>query len=198
MFRRRRFRRGFSRKPLQRVSYQWAHAVFNESAIDRIGNLNEKVLFDQSDWVDTDNPTSRQHALVERIIVTGSMTWVRDNATVSSNLCPFGAAIYMIDEDDLDEDNLWTSTGTDSLLRNSSRFLWSKYRQLAVLENSGTTYSATDSTPNDFEIEVDIKVKVKVPLEGVIALGMQFSGTSDQTIALAAFSGLARVLWRKL
>lgn len=188
----RRFRRG---KPLQRVNYGWANTIFNESALDPGGLPTEFVLFDVGDWANLGAAqTSRETCLVERIIMSGSLTWIPQSTTLASNMVGVGFGMYVQDVDDTDSD-LWSTTSANSVVRSATRYLWSKYRQLTVIENTGNL-NASSGSPNQLEVEVDIKVKVKVGLEDLIILAGSFGSDSSSTVSLAAFTGQSRVLYR--
>lgn len=196
----RRFRRGFRRRtgaPFQRVNRAWVNAVFVESPIDTsTAAVQEMVILEPDDWKAGNTSNTRQHTLVERIIVTGSMSWVPQTTTLASNIAPIAAAVYVLDDEAAsDETQLWTTGVTQSIPTNAERFLWSKYRSFSIIELTGSAAS-TGGSPNQFEVEVDIKVKVKVDLESLIVLGLQWANDVSSTVALSSFSGLARALVR--
>jgi len=192
-FRRRPRFRGRFRRPVERVKYAWANTVFNESAITLLGDINEQVLFEQGDWTTGIGPAARATCTVRRIVISGSLTWVPQFTAAATNLAGLAFAVYQTDEDDLDDNTLWSSQSTNSLLRNADRLLWTHYRQLSVMEF--TNLQATNSSPNQVEVEVDLKVKIRIPMEAVLLLGIQFGGVVDSTIALAGFTGISRVLY---
>jgi len=174
----------------------WAAAVFNESTLNLAGDLSELVVLDDSDWADPDLATSRQFGMVERVIITGSMTWQPQATTPATDIGGWATAVYKVDVDDIALDTLWSSSSAGSLLKHADRVLFTKYRQLTIQETNSS--AATASSPNQVEVDIDLKVKVKVDLDTILCLGLQFGGSMTAAVAGASFSGLARVLVRKL
>lgn len=198
---RRRFRRRFGSKPLQRQRTAWSTAFF-ETSLDITSpfGLDELVLLDPlADLMPTTVDYTREWR-VKRIIFN-AVHQIQFLATASQ----FGAisilqALYVIDREDTDSD-LAASTGLGTILEGgATRVLWTDVRAALTQEMVAPAGGGTDGhvVHEDFwRTQVDLKFPVKLQgSDQILVYGSQLlpSSGASNTLSALTINALTRVL----
>jgi len=197
---RRRIRRRFGSKPIQRQRTAWSTGVF-ETVVDIVGtppDLLELTLFDPLvDMLPSTIDYTRDW-LIKRIILNGAYTGFPLQVAPQLAAGVIHQAMYVIDREDTDA-QIVTDTALGSILEGgTARLLFTDVRTALMTEQVAPTGNSPLVLLNDFwRTQIDFKAPVKIRgSDEILVFGMQCStaGALGNVMNTLSFAGISRVL----
>lgn len=195
---RRRFRRGFGRKPVMRERLIWNTNVFEEIGVSGTGALVENALYDPllEAEMNTATGSGGGHVVqIRRIILTGGIVFSPSSTALEFDVNALWSAIYVIDREETDAD--LTVSGIGALLEGGARrVLWAKCFPFANTEQASTLSHQSLREPIA-RFDEDLKVRVNLAADEQLVHGFQLSNDVSSSMADIRCFALSRVLLRK-
>jgi len=184
-------RRRFGRR--RKVRTSWVTAVFASATQTFDGTITEYILMDNADWshVDPDGSTSGlvKPAHVLRSIGDFSLVLTLQNAATQQFALQYFWAVYVIDEDDVDNSIIITS-GASSIL-NKNRVIAGGQGAVATFEGAPSSRIGIDHFPTH---KWDTPARIRMRPDDNLALGVQMVASAASTVSSASVNCFARTL----